>query len=78
MAALNKYELMEDRYNDLIAEGLTQSEAFIELRDNVPLYAFINGVDSFQDNRIFNINYLNTMFMLKLAEEHLTRLTNFA
>ena len=63
MAQLGKYDLMEDKYNGYISNGMSEHEAWLETLNNWELYEYQNTVDSPQDAKLLNTRGKNIQFI---------------
>ena len=68
---LQKYQLIEDVFDDLVSNGMSRQEAWNEILTNeaYSFYEYQEEVDSPQDALLLNVQNENTRFMLKMNNE---------
>ena len=73
MTELNKYELMETKYNSLISSGLTEEQAWDELLTNYRTYKYKVRQDSPQDALLLNTTMANQEWLIAKNNEMMKR-----
>ena len=69
MTELTQYELIEDVYNNLVAGGMSNADAWTEVLTNYSFYEYKDLTDSPQDARLLNTRGKNIQWMLMKNDE---------